>query len=331
MLHYYHEGKDKLLRCGKGVEHVGIELELFPNASWAREFLPKVKVKRDSPALFVPYPSTLPVRSRFAAYLESSLEACGIRSSLFTFEDDSSLQDYTTPNSRWGVEMISRILSLRVAKKLSWGVFFEKLQEDGVVNLGHKSCGLHIHGNPPFRNGDTREVVKEKDIYLSKLWAGLLRLSPEERETFFGRKPNSYCADWEDVDKTHYENEVVGEDEDGDDIWEEIEVTDYLRCDVVFEEQLFRGEGMDYREECRYVPLNLSGKTGEFRMFASPKNGNQLLGALEVVEKLWYPKDFSFSDEPPSYFEKVGESWAKEISEYLRKNTALGIKGWSQV
>lgn len=306
MIHDYHCGKDKMLVAGKGNEHVGIELEFFPTVEWGKALGHKGRNALTAQQL---------VRTRLAAYLESSLDACGIRSSLFTFESDSSLRDPALRYSSWGAEMVSRVLSLRVAKKLPWKAFFEKLQEDGIVQLGHESCGLHIHGNPFYGRGESKHDMEIKKAYSCKLWAALLCLTNAERLFLFGRERNKYCEDWINTSTT----ETID-----DDYGEEVDQTIELDAEVGDIGDYIGWPGSMFRYECRYVPLNLSGRTGEFRMFASPENGNQLLGAIEVVEKLWYAKEPIFSEEEVPEGEFFGRHWAEEMLEYLRKHTRTG-------
>jgi hypothetical protein len=210
---------------------------------------------------------------RLAAYLEDTLHRAGINPSWFVFERDGSLLSADT----LGVEMISRPMSAKTMARLNWAEFFRLLREERRVDLGHPKAGMHFHVD------DLKRRVGLS--YASALWHRLATMDWDDFHVFFGREPNRYCQ----VPPVRLvpDGEYVGEDEYGEDIFEETEET----YDIRGLERAISSRTRGFMNETRYSPLNLLGdRTSEFRMFPSPASSRELLGALEMVVALGYPE-----------------------------------------
>ncbi len=232
MLKPYHQGKWREPRLGKDREYFGLELEFMPTQG-------------AFPGDSGPH--------RFAAYLEKALADSRFPAKAFRFETDSSLRQ----GDAIGVEMISGILASRLARKLPWVDFFNRL--DGKkVSFGHRVAGFHIHL-------DRKSL---SPLGWRMLWYALNAPDNDfEVERVFGRLSH-YAGAAEEVE--YEERAWQYTDSDDEEVYEyetvtlryrDIQVGDVLDNSDDFD-QFFAGN--------RFVRLNCCPeKTAEFRAFQS--------------------------------------------------------------
>lgn len=196
---------------------------------------------------------------RLAAYLEDALSRAGINPEWFVFEQDASLK---SPAHLQGVELISRPVAAKSLSRLPWGEFFDILQEEGIVRLGEASCGMHVHVDP---------FSGELEGYSRALWHRLAVIHDPEFAALFGRRPSRFCETFPEIggSKERYSATLL-----------------QVRCGLV-PKAVFA--------ETEYSPLDLTGKTPEFRMFPSPKSGEEFLASLGKATKLGYPDGYTES------------------------------------
>lgn len=253
---YHHSGDRKNIPVGRHRRKMmGVELEFVP-----------VATKKFFAGTFKGAGNLL------AAYLEKTLCESGINPNWFVFETDGSLE---APEGMMGVEMISRPVSYRGLKQLPWDKFFEALRKENLVNLGHESCGMHVHVDTPS--------LPEGWKHFRMMWHRLSTMSDRQFHHLFGRYPNSYCRTFPSVELYR----ILGTDDDGDLIEEY--VNEEYSPEMWHNALVGNADFREYAED-RYSPINLASQdTVEFRMFASPSSGAQFLRALEFVNKFGYP------------------------------------------
>lgn len=286
MLHEYHCGNGKREKQGRKGPHFGLEIEFMPTGG--------SRFNRNRPLM--------------AAYLERVLMETGFPQRLFLLEKDNSLMDWR--NDTCGVELIFKPMTYRLLKSLPWKLLFERFQDDNRLDLGHKSAGMHIH----LDNNENYPMEK-----LALLWYDLLHMPENLRKDMFGRNSNMYCCGLNNRLTVEVEEEVYDHtDDDGDDIytWESFEVLYREPRNLVMDSETRKD-----MEECRYVPLNLvPTRTRELRVFSSPKNGAQVLAAVDFAKTVCLPDFERRLNLPEDYT-------AEDFYEAL-KITALGNQGW---
>lgn len=302
MLRGYHHSKGKEIKQGRKGPHFGLEIEFMPNPS------PK-------PITGYLKPFGMDAH-RFAAYLERVLLETGFAQRLFMFEHDGSLRD--SDMRTLGVELIFRPMSYALIRSLPWTTFFERLNREGLTELGHPFAGMHIHVD-----GESQDARRKYKM----LWHDLLNMPEDTRKYLFGRKSNEYCCGVDNVLEIETEvREFDYTDEEGFDVYytDTVELTYDLRRVHLETKSIIHEEVYTFMFETRYVPLNLTNfKTMELRVFASPSKGSQVLAAVEFATKAITP-DFE---------SRLGLSENYSATEFYAslKSTQLGEKGWDSV